>query len=228
MGTVLLLALTVAALAAAAAARAPGDHLEGHETVDVPSVPAGELRVNRPFEAGGGGGAVLPPLPIAADAPAAAEAAAWAVRELQKLSDSGVYETLRLRAVLGAATQVRRLCFLRARARLPPSPSPPQSGVYHDNVFLNVSLATPHFKSGAAAEVYVGADAGAAGAAAAGSRALLLLLLLLLLRPPRPAAPATPPPPRTDQASLFFSASLSQVPHHRHGAARERRTILCH
>eukprot|EP00611_Tribonema_gayanum_P010943 TRINITY_DN21060_c0_g1_i1.p1 TRINITY_DN21060_c0_g1~~TRINITY_DN21060_c0_g1_i1.p1 ORF type:complete len:269 (+),score=91.01 TRINITY_DN21060_c0_g1_i1:121-927(+) len=61
------------------------------------------------------------------------EAATWAVSELRKLSDTGVYESLALKSVKAAATG---------------------AGVYHDNTFLTLVLATPHFDSGSAEEEF--------------------------------------------------------------------------
>ena len=51
----------------------------------------------------------------------------FALDELKKLSDSGVYETLSLQEVVSAATQ---------------------TGVFHFNYFLTLQLASPHFKDG--------------------------------------------------------------------------------
>ena len=56
--------------------------------------------------------------------PVATHAAAFAVDELRHLSDSGIYETLELREVLSAQEQ---------------------DGIFHHNVFLRVSLASPHY-----------------------------------------------------------------------------------
>jgi hypothetical protein len=59
-------------------------------------------------------------------APQVVAAAEWAVSELQKLSASKIYTTLSLASIDAAATA---------------------DGVYHDNTFLTLSLASPHFRS---------------------------------------------------------------------------------
>jgi hypothetical protein len=59
-------------------------------------------------------------------APEVVAAAEWAVTELQKLSASNIYATLRLAGIDDAATS---------------------DGVYYANTFLNLRLASPHFKS---------------------------------------------------------------------------------
>ena len=51
----------------------------------------------------------------------------FAMDELKKLSDSGVYETLSLHSIDSAATQ---------------------TGVFHFNYFLKLTMASPHFKDG--------------------------------------------------------------------------------
>ncbi|KAG5188660.1 hypothetical protein JKP88DRAFT_304031 [Tribonema minus] len=61
------------------------------------------------------------------------EAATWAVSELRKLSDTGVYESLALKSIKAAATG---------------------AGVYHDNTFLTLVLASPHFDGGSAEEEF--------------------------------------------------------------------------
>ncbi len=58
-------------------------------------------------------------------------AAHFAVKELQGLSDSGVYESLSLVSIISASTS---------------------DGVFHDNTFLTLTLASPYFKSGLATE----------------------------------------------------------------------------
>lgn len=60
-------------------------------------------------------------------------AAEFAVRELSKLSDSGVYTTINLRRVVSAEYQ---------------------KGVYHENTILNLELSSPFFKSGKPVEIF--------------------------------------------------------------------------
>ncbi|KAF0687890.1 Aste57867_20382 [Aphanomyces stellatus] len=60
-------------------------------------------------------------------------AAHFAVTELQKLSDTGIYTTLSLTRIKSAATQV---------------------GDFHFNTFLDLELASPHFKSGRPTESF--------------------------------------------------------------------------
>ena len=61
------------------------------------------------------------------------EDAIFAVRELSKLSDSGVYETLALSNILRAKRE---------------------EGIYHVNTVLTVELQSPHFVSGKAEETF--------------------------------------------------------------------------
>ena len=61
------------------------------------------------------------------------EDATYAVRELSKLSDSGVYETLALSNILSAKRE---------------------EGVYHVNTVLSVELQSPHFASGKTEETF--------------------------------------------------------------------------
>ena len=71
----------------------------------------------------------LPRETIAVDSAEAKAAAAFMLEELRALSDSGVYETLSLHSITSAAKQ---------------------HGVFHDNVFLTVRLASPHLAVAAA------------------------------------------------------------------------------
>jgi hypothetical protein len=57
----------------------------------------------------------------------------FAMTELRKLSDSGVYESLSLAQILSYSTE---------------------SGTFHDNTNLKLSLASPYFKSGKAVEEF--------------------------------------------------------------------------
>jgi hypothetical protein len=59
-------------------------------------------------------------------APEVVATAGWVVTELQKLSASNIYTTLSLAGIDEVATS---------------------DGAYHANTFLNVRLASPHFKS---------------------------------------------------------------------------------
>ena len=65
--------------------------------------------------------------------PHVVEAAEWALAQLRELSDSGVYRSLSLARVARAATQ---------------------RGVFHDNTFLELELASPHLRSGAGADSF--------------------------------------------------------------------------
>ncbi len=67
------------------------------------------------------------------DGPDVRSAADFAVKELKGLSDSGVYESLSLVSIDSASTS---------------------DGVYHDNTFLILTLASPYFKSGLATEIF--------------------------------------------------------------------------
>eukprot|EP01036_Dinobryon_divergens_P024306 gene24306-32742_t len=60
-------------------------------------------------------------------------AAAFAVRELSKLSDSGIYTTINLKRLVSAEYQI---------------------GVYHENTILNLELSSPYFKSGKTTESF--------------------------------------------------------------------------
>ena len=68
------------------------------------------------------------PPPPHATPPPPSRAPQFAMDELKKLSDSGVYETLSLHKIASAATQ---------------------TGVFHFNYFLQLEMASPHFKDGA-------------------------------------------------------------------------------
>ena len=70
-------------------------------------------------------------VPASAHAPEIVVAAEFVVEELGKLSDSGVYESLTLSRIVQALTQ---------------------RGAFHDNTFLTLDLASPHFASGNATE----------------------------------------------------------------------------
>ena len=72
-----------------------------------------------------------PKIQASVHAPAIVEAAEFVVEELSKLSDSGVYETLTLAQIVSAQTQ---------------------RGVFHENTFLTLELASPHFLSRNATE----------------------------------------------------------------------------
>ena len=72
-----------------------------------------------------------PKIQASVHAPAIVEAAEFVVEELSKLSDSGVYETLTLAQIVEAKTQ---------------------RGVFHENTFLTLELASPHFLSRNATE----------------------------------------------------------------------------
>lgn len=61
----------------------------------------------------------------------AQQLAQWALGELQKLSDSGIYSTLSLQQLYSAEEE---------------------EGIFHMNTILELSLASPHFKSGKPAE----------------------------------------------------------------------------
>ena len=65
--------------------------------------------------------------------PQVVEAAEWALDQLRELSDSGVYRSLSLARIARAATQ---------------------RGVFHDNTFLELELASPHLLSGADSEPF--------------------------------------------------------------------------
>ena len=72
-----------------------------------------------------------PKIAASVHAPAVVEAAEFVVEELSKLSDSGVYETLTPAQIVSAQTQ---------------------RGVFHENTFLTLELASPHFLSRNATE----------------------------------------------------------------------------
>jgi len=72
-----------------------------------------------------------PKIQASVHAPSIVEAAEFVVEELSKLSDSGVYETLTLAQIVSAQTQ---------------------RGVFHENTFLTLELASPHFLSRNATE----------------------------------------------------------------------------
>ena len=74
-----------------------------------------------------------PKITASVHAPAVVEAAEFVVDELSKLSDSGVYETLTLAQIVSAQTQ---------------------RGVFHENTFLTLELASPHFLSRNATETF--------------------------------------------------------------------------
>jgi len=74
-----------------------------------------------------------PKIQASVHAPAIVEAAEFVVDELSKLSDSGVYETLTLAQIVNAQTQ---------------------RGVFHENTFLTLELASPHFLSRNATETF--------------------------------------------------------------------------
>lgn len=57
----------------------------------------------------------------------------FAVAELRKLSDSGIYRTLSLSRIQAASTQ---------------------DGVFHHNTFLELELSSPHFKGGASVATF--------------------------------------------------------------------------
>jgi hypothetical protein len=65
--------------------------------------------------------------PIDIHSAAVVKQAEFALQELAKLSDSGVYESLKLNRILSAEEK---------------------SGIYHDNLHLVLELASPYFKSG--------------------------------------------------------------------------------
>ncbi|CAM9912276.1 unnamed protein product [Phaeothamnion confervicola] len=65
--------------------------------------------------------------------PEVVKASQWAVGELQKLSDSGIYTTLSLKRVAAASAQ---------------------EGVFHFNIFMTLELASPYFASGRKTESY--------------------------------------------------------------------------
>jgi hypothetical protein len=61
----------------------------------------------------------------------AIQAAEFSVRELSKLSDSGIYTSLSLSSILSAKYN---------------------EGIFHNNIILELELASPHFKSGYSVE----------------------------------------------------------------------------
>ncbi|OQR95955.1 hypothetical protein THRCLA_22040 [Thraustotheca clavata] len=65
--------------------------------------------------------------------PVIVQAAEFAVDELKKLSDTGIYSTLSLKAIRSGATK---------------------KADYHDNIYMTIELASPYFKSGKESEVY--------------------------------------------------------------------------
>ncbi|OQR99243.1 hypothetical protein ACHHYP_07154 [Achlya hypogyna] len=65
--------------------------------------------------------------------PAIVHAAEFAVTELRRLSDTGIYTTLSLHEIKSGATQ---------------------EGDFHYNTYLTLELASPHFKSGQPVEPY--------------------------------------------------------------------------
>eukprot|EP00605_Chrysophyceae_sp_TOSAG23-4_P000028 GSChrysophyteH1.ASY1.ANO1.28.1 assembled CDS len=65
-------------------------------------------------------------LTVALDAPTAKMRAEFALSELKKLSDSGVYESLSLHKVIAAEVE---------------------DGIFHENTILKLELASPHFQS---------------------------------------------------------------------------------
>jgi len=67
-------------------------------------------------------------IPVDPNDPGVRGGAEFFLEELKKLSDSGIYRTLKLVRVETAHTQ---------------------RGVFHDNLFMTVSLASPHFDGGA-------------------------------------------------------------------------------
>lgn len=71
--------------------------------------------------------------PADVDADEVVKAAEFAVSELRKLSDSGVYESISLASIKTAATQ---------------------DGVFHYNTFLTLELSSPHLKSGEPTEIF--------------------------------------------------------------------------
>uniref|UniRef100_A0A7S2CNQ6 Uncharacterized protein n=1 Tax=Octactis speculum TaxID=3111310 RepID=A0A7S2CNQ6_9STRA len=72
-------------------------------------------------------------MPRSIDEPDIVFVAEFALGELQKLSDSGIYRTLSLDRIVSAATQ---------------------DGIFHMNTFLSMQFSSPYFKSGALVEVY--------------------------------------------------------------------------
>lgn len=67
--------------------------------------------------------------------PAVQSLANWAVKELQSLSDSGIYSTLELREVLQAEES--------------------DQSIFHQNTILSLALSCPHYKSGKEVERFV-------------------------------------------------------------------------
>lgn len=65
--------------------------------------------------------------------PETVEAAEFALRQLVGLSDSGIYRTLTLHQITSAHAK---------------------KGIFHDNIFLSVELASPHFESGEPVETF--------------------------------------------------------------------------
>ena len=72
-------------------------------------------------------------LEVSTDDKRVVQAAEFAVKELQSLSDSGVYKSLSLRRILSATEQ---------------------TGVYHNILTLNIELSSAHFDSGSSSETF--------------------------------------------------------------------------
>ena len=85
------------------------------------------LGIHFAFAREGEGGDLPPRNPRASNEADIVEAARYAVEELKELSDSGVYRTLELSRIINASTQ---------------------EGIFHDNTFLFLELASQHLKSG--------------------------------------------------------------------------------
>ena len=76
---------------------------------------------------------VTPKQEVSTDDRRVVQAAEFAVKELQSLSDSGVYKALSLRRILSATKQ---------------------TGVYHDIITLKIELSSAHFDSGSSSETF--------------------------------------------------------------------------
>jgi hypothetical protein len=88
----------------------------------------------------------------------------WAINHLKTMSDSGVYETLKLESIESAATQVSaegsRMRALALSGSFSPSLlltfsfSPLQDGIFHYNTHVTVKLSSPHLLDGAASSTH--------------------------------------------------------------------------
>lgn len=81
------------------------------------------------------------------------DAAAAAMKELRGLSDSGVYESLSLRQILSASTQVVANYIVFSIPYLSPQLDQ-QVGTFHHNTFLSLEIASPFFKDNKSSAIF--------------------------------------------------------------------------